>query len=655
MTFLAPLVLYGLPLLLLPVVIHLLNRLRYRTRAWAAMAFLLAATRTSSRAARVRHWLILALRVLAVAAGVLAFARPLVGGWLGGSLSGAPDAVWILVDRSPSMEALDPADRTYTVRQAAVARLASAAAALHGVRISVIDPATAHVLALPDPARLAESDAVAAGDATTPLPHILHEVARRLVEERPGRVEIWIASDMRASDWQPRHPQWNPARDLLAALPQGVRLRVLALPASDAGNRSIHVQRLMRPTQPGETPQLVLDIDRPAAGEETVTLTWTIGGSMRQEEVSLASASTRIARPLPAAASPDGAWGSVALPPDDNARDNTAWFVLPAAERVPVAVVAEAGPVADTLRLAAAPYGEAGPVSVRAVTPAAAAGDAWSDAVILWAAPNPSAEVQRLLLARVQAGAVLTLFPPDEAAAPAWADYEWATLERVESPWAVDGLVPPDGLVGPGAGGEVLALADLHTLWRRVPPAPAGARVDARFADGAPLVVRRALGAGLVVQSATRPHAEWSNLADGAILVPLLQRVIEQSPAASGGNRMLRAAEWASAMGATPYIAGPPPARDPRVQAGVYRSGAVWYAVNRDRAESDPERMSADELTRALAPVPVHVWDGAATAGDRDLAAEAWRLFVLAALLFLLVEGWLVLPRAPVRREARAT
>ena len=37
MTFLQPFILLGLPLVLLPVLIHLLNRMRYHTMPWAAM------------------------------------------------------------------------------------------------------------------------------------------------------------------------------------------------------------------------------------------------------------------------------------------------------------------------------------------------------------------------------------------------------------------------------------------------------------------------------------------------------------------------------------------------------------------------------------------------------------------------------------------
>ena len=43
MPFLQPLLLLALPLIALPVIIHLINQRRYQTIHWAAMMFLLAA------------------------------------------------------------------------------------------------------------------------------------------------------------------------------------------------------------------------------------------------------------------------------------------------------------------------------------------------------------------------------------------------------------------------------------------------------------------------------------------------------------------------------------------------------------------------------------------------------------------------------------
>src|SRR5687767_1380942 len=57
-----------------PVVIHLLNRRRYRIVEWAAMRFLLAAQRQNVRRLRLEQWLLLAIRCLVLMLLVAAMA-----------------------------------------------------------------------------------------------------------------------------------------------------------------------------------------------------------------------------------------------------------------------------------------------------------------------------------------------------------------------------------------------------------------------------------------------------------------------------------------------------------------------------------------------------------------------------------------------------
>ena len=83
MTFLQPFMLWGLLLGLLPILIHLFNRLRHRKLPWAAMMFLRMANRKSTKYAKVRQWLVLFFRMLAVLALIFALSRPLAGGWPG--------------------------------------------------------------------------------------------------------------------------------------------------------------------------------------------------------------------------------------------------------------------------------------------------------------------------------------------------------------------------------------------------------------------------------------------------------------------------------------------------------------------------------------------------------------------------------------------
>src|SRR3982751_3472592 len=61
----------------IPIVIHILNRRRFKTVTWAAMEFLLRAMRKNRRRLRFEQWVLLATRCLVVLLLGMALARPL--------------------------------------------------------------------------------------------------------------------------------------------------------------------------------------------------------------------------------------------------------------------------------------------------------------------------------------------------------------------------------------------------------------------------------------------------------------------------------------------------------------------------------------------------------------------------------------------------
>ncbi len=88
--FLQPGLLWGAALLLVPLIIHLLNRRRYLRKSWAAMEFLLAAFKRVRRRVRLENLLLLLLRCAIPVLLALALARPIVGG--GSPLAGLAQA-----------------------------------------------------------------------------------------------------------------------------------------------------------------------------------------------------------------------------------------------------------------------------------------------------------------------------------------------------------------------------------------------------------------------------------------------------------------------------------------------------------------------------------------------------------------------------------
>jgi hypothetical protein len=85
-SFLSITFLVALPLALAPILLHLFDRRRNVTIEWGAMEFLVDAATRRTSARKLKQWLLLALRVLAIAALIFALARPkLPGHWFGSS------------------------------------------------------------------------------------------------------------------------------------------------------------------------------------------------------------------------------------------------------------------------------------------------------------------------------------------------------------------------------------------------------------------------------------------------------------------------------------------------------------------------------------------------------------------------------------------
>src|SRR4051794_29273257 len=67
----------GILLAALPIIIHLLNRRRYKIVNWAAMEYLLAAMKKNRRRLKFEQWLLLATRCALLGLLGIALARPL--------------------------------------------------------------------------------------------------------------------------------------------------------------------------------------------------------------------------------------------------------------------------------------------------------------------------------------------------------------------------------------------------------------------------------------------------------------------------------------------------------------------------------------------------------------------------------------------------
>src|SRR5687767_2472560 len=127
MSFLTPLFLIGLAGLAVPVLLHLIQRERKQVVQFPSLMFLRRIPYQSVQRRRIRHWLLLMLRLAALALIVLAFARPFFRRTdaAAAGATGAREMV-LLVDRSYSMGYGDRWQRALGAAREAVNGLGSA-------------------------------------------------------------------------------------------------------------------------------------------------------------------------------------------------------------------------------------------------------------------------------------------------------------------------------------------------------------------------------------------------------------------------------------------------------------------------------------------------------------------------------------------------
>lgn len=646
MLFLNPLLLWGLLAAAVPIAIHLLNRRRHKTIPWAAMQFLLKATRESRGKKKLRHILILACRALAVAALAFAAARPIISGligWGGGSI----DTVVLLLDRSASMES-KPGDGLNARRQIVIEKIRDAVTSLGASRLVLIDSASGKAQEIPSPDVLTDLAATAATDTAADFPALLARAAEVLADTT-GRSEVWLASDLQASNWNFDDDRWSAARASLAALPQKPAVRVLSLTGPAAPNTAI---RILGSRRSGDEMLFDLEILRAAdsRGSVTLPLTTHLNSSRTTENLTLPGQSLRFQKrvALPAGSATGSGW--LSIPADGNPRDNSTFFAYGPARPVKSVIVAAAGEAADFLALAAAPPGF-GNQSTQRIDPSNAATlNTGELAAILWAAPLPTGTAYGVIDRFLSSGGQVIFFPPGIPSDDTFLDLKWAAPTQAAAGkfFILKDWNHSDGPLRDGIDGTAIPAERLRAIRRQVPLGDATAL--ARWEDGEPFITRRIVDHGTAWFVGSQPDYTWSNLGDADVLLPTVQRIVgagadrfDASYLTTVGSEIAQPLSGETRTRLDDY--GTPDPANATYEAGVFRLGERLLAINRPAQEDNPEILTREQLDQALEGTRYTLLDQAGQAGDPSLSRDVWRAFLIAVLLFLIAEAILCLPK----------
>src|SRR4051794_34230048 len=236
MSFLKPIMLAGLGAVVIPLVLHLLSKSRYRNVEWGAMMFLAPQTLRVRDSSRLKQALLLTLRVGMLLVLAIALARPVLQARSGASGDDTRLHAIIILDRSASMSLPDGSRTRFASAQQAVVNILSN---LHrGDEASLILAGDALGPGQAQPtadlqAVAARVGALAPSYGRANIAAALEQARQALLREPGVPHELYIIADQQAASWDPIDDgvaeQWQTTQGLL-----GSPLRFFVIPVGGA-------------------------------------------------------------------------------------------------------------------------------------------------------------------------------------------------------------------------------------------------------------------------------------------------------------------------------------------------------------------------------------------------------------------------------------
>ena len=669
MQFLNPLLLFALPLVLLPIVIHLLNQRRHRTVAWGAMQFLLSAKKMSRGMARLRQWLIMAARMLIIAGLIFAISRPLSSGWVGSLTGGKPETIILLLDRSASMQQQQMATGQ-TKLSTGVKKIAAALQTLVGKKPLVLIESTENrASTITQPNDLLDLPATTGTESQADIAAMVQTALDYISDNEAGRTDVWICSDAASNDWNAENSRWKSLNSGFSKL-EGVRFQVLNFADATENNLGISVDRVDRVTSNDRT-ELVIDVTVVRAGQDlspaTIPLTFTINGvrSVIELEIEGQSASLTGHR-IAVEDELESGWGQVELPADANVTDNAWYFAFSDPVARKTVCVSEKKRNTRGIELAAATTVDSNIEFEATHIPPDDVGDIdWqATTMLVWQAPLPDEKVALQIERFAQSGRTVIFLPPEDPDDRAFAGIQWDQWRRAKgagtpiSFWNND-----EDLLAKTRDGQPLPVDEL-LVYRQcdiTDSQPDATRLLAKTGDNDPLLVRRRAGGGAIYFLTTLPVATHSSLdREGITLFAMTHRAIANAAESQGTARQFDAGtlpardvakmkklnSTAATEAAIANLAAGRPFR-----AGVYGDEEQLIALNRPLAEDRGAALAAPQLDTLFNGLNYTLIDDS-IGSSQALTSEVWRFFVAMMGVALLLEAILCLPPKPVEKVA---
>ncbi len=665
MSFLQPFILMALPLIALPVLIHLINQNRHKTIQWAATMFLMQAKRMSRGMARLRYLLILLMRMLAIAGLLFALSRPMSSGWLGLTAGSQPETTIIVLDRSASMSQ-QGSSTGISKRETALQKLSSLITnTAQNSQLVLFDSVSQQPLVINSAADLLDLPQADATATTADIPGLLEKVVEYMSSDQTGRTDIWVCSDLRQTDWNPSGGRWEAIREQVANR-EGVRFYLLTYPKVADENVAVSISGVHR-RENVNAAELVFDIklNRTTKSETPlqIPLNIVINGARSTLNVEMTGSELiRNGHTIAIDQKSKQGWGKVELPKDSNLADNTFNFVYAEPALRKTVIISDDKETAELIRLATSIPAERGLRSESEIIPSTniAAIDWDEAAMIVWQIPIPTGATAKLLEEFVTSGRTIFFLPPEtpntnQIFHTAWK--EWIQTSANESSrisrWRTDA-----GLLGNTLSGSPLPVGEIVAN-RYCELETDGATSLAQFPKNVPMLTRTISGQGAAYFCATLPKGSDSNFtSNGIVLYVMMQRALARGAASLGAARQLecrldsdfKATNWKPLDEQSNEIL----VSSRTIQPGLYQAEETLLALNRPVSEDRIATVETTELERLLSGLDYTIIDDAA-GSSMQLASEVWRIFLIIMICALLLEAVLCIPEKQAETKMTAT
>jgi len=274
-----PLLQIGIAAASLPILIHLLNRRKYREMRWAAMRFLIAALRKNQRRVKVEQWLLLAVRTLVILLAVAAMAKPFLESLGAVVLPGQRTHRVIVLDGSMSMAFVSGDQPRFEQAKTLATQLVRDARKGDVLSVVLMGEPPRVVVGDASPSAnggevIKEIEAIRRPDGATDLVASFEAVDRVLGVSTIPRKEVIFITDLQAASWRKGGPDGvgNSNADPLKRAVSKLDARQVASVVIDLGkaggeNRAVVDLRLDAPlvTAGGPAPRVIATVKNFAA------------------------------------------------------------------------------------------------------------------------------------------------------------------------------------------------------------------------------------------------------------------------------------------------------------------------------------------------------------------------------------------------------